>query len=109
VLFVVIAVVFSATWFLPRHTSSEAVGRWRPKFFRVPGGLFKIFVTSAAAVTTGYSLGALIMSLGAQIAHDLIGSGNTLVNGAIAILSMTAMALASRRSSRLASGSLATA
>jgi MFS family permease len=82
VLFVFIAVVFSATWFLPRHTASEAPGRWRPKFFSVARGLYLIFATSAAAVTTGYALGALMMSLGAQIAHDLIGSGNTLVNGA---------------------------
>jgi hypothetical protein len=82
VLFAFIAMVFSATWFLPRQSSSEASGRWHPKFFKVAKGLYQIFATSAAAVTTGYALGALMMSLGAQIAHDLIGSDNTLVNGA---------------------------
>jgi MFS family permease len=82
VLFAVIAAVFSATWFLPRHTSNEVSGRWRPKFFSVARGSYKIFATSAAAVTTGYALGGLIMPLGAQIARDLIGSANTLVNGA---------------------------
>jgi MFS family permease len=49
VLFVVLVALFTATWFLPRHTSNEASGRWRPKFFRVPRGLYTIFATSAAA------------------------------------------------------------
>jgi predicted MFS family arabinose efflux permease len=82
VLSVVLAALFFATWFLPRHRSNESAGRWRPKLFVVPRGLYTIFATSAAAVTTGYAIGALIMSLGAQIAHDLIGSGNAFVNGA---------------------------
>jgi MFS family permease len=82
VLSVVLAVLFLATWFLPRRTSNKAPGRWRPKLFKVPSDLYLIFATSAAAVTTGYAIGALIMSLGAQIAHDLIGSGNAFVNGA---------------------------
>jgi MFS family permease len=83
VLFFVIAGIFSAVWFLPRHSPNKASGVWRPKFFKVAAGLYNVFATSAAAVTTGYALGALMMSLGAQIAHDLIGSANTLVNGAV--------------------------
>jgi predicted MFS family arabinose efflux permease len=82
VLFVVLVSLFGVAWFLPRHTSGEASGPWRLKLPKVPQGLLKIFFTSATAVTTGYVLGALVMSLGAQIAHDLIGSRNTLVNGA---------------------------
>ena len=31
VLFAVLAVLFTAAWFLPRHTGSEAQGGWRPK------------------------------------------------------------------------------
>jgi len=30
-LFAVLAALFIAAWFLPRHTGSEAQGRWRPK------------------------------------------------------------------------------
>jgi predicted MFS family arabinose efflux permease len=82
VLSVVLAVLFLATWFLPRRSANKASGRWQPKLFKVPRGLYLIFATSAAAVSTGYALGALFMSLGAQIAHDLIGSGNAFVNGA---------------------------
>jgi len=41
-----------------------------------------VFATAAAAVTASYVLGALMLSLGAQIARDLVGSGNALVHGA---------------------------
>ncbi len=90
VLSVVIAAVFVATWFLPRHTSGEASGRWRPKIPSVPKTLYRIFATSTVSVTIGYALGAVMMSLGAQIAHDLIGSANHLVNGAaLSLLALT--------------------
>jgi MFS family permease len=105
VLFVVIAAIFSATWFLPRHSSSKASGVWRPKLFKVAPGLYKTFATSAAAVTTGYALGALMMSLGAQIAHDLIGSGNTLVNGAALSVFSVVSASVAIFSKRLSPGS----
>jgi MFS family permease len=32
VLSAVLAALFAAVWFLPRHTGNEAHGRWRPKF-----------------------------------------------------------------------------
>jgi MFS family permease len=105
VLFVVIAAIFSATWFLPRHSSSKASGVWRPKLFKVAPGLYKTFATSAAAVTTGYALGALMMSLGAQIAHDLIGSGNPLVNGAALSVFSVVSASVAIFSKRLSPGS----
>src|SRR5882757_5307715 len=82
VLFVVLAAVFVAAWFLPRSVPAAATGRWRPKAPSIPRGLQAIFVTSATAMTIGYALGAVMLSLGAHIAHELIGSGNVLVNGA---------------------------
>jgi hypothetical protein len=105
VLSLVLAVLFFATWFLPRHTSNEVSGHWRPKLFRVPRGLYTIFATSAAAVTTGYAIGALIMSLGAQIAHDLIGSGNAFVNGAAMSVFSVVSALIALFAKRLPSSS----
>jgi MFS family permease len=81
-LFVVIAAIFTATWFLPRHTSGDASGRWRPRIPRVAHGLYRIFATSTVSVMGAYALGAIILSLGAQIAHELIDSANHLVNGA---------------------------
>jgi hypothetical protein len=102
VLFAVIAVIFTATWFLPRHTSTEASGPWRPKIPRVPQSLYKIFATSTVAITIGYALGAIMMSLGAQIAHDLIGSNNRLVNGAAMSLLAITSGIAAVSGKRLA-------
>ena len=82
VLLVVLAAVFAATWFLPRHTSAEAPGRWRMKPIVIPRELRKIFAASTVAVTASYAMGTINLSLGAQIAHDVIGSQNVLVNGA---------------------------
>jgi MFS family permease len=46
-------------------------------------------------VTSGYALGAVMLSLGAQVARELIGSGNSLVNGAaIALFAIVAGAVA---------------
>ena len=102
VLFAVIAVIFTATWFLPRHTSTEASGPWRPKIPRVPQSLYKIFATSTVAITIGYALGAIMMSLGAHIAHDLIGSNNRLVNGAAMSLLAITSGIAAVSGKRLA-------
>jgi MFS family permease len=90
VLAVVIAMVFIATWFLPHHTIGEAAGSWRPKIPTVPRELYRFFVASTVSVTIGYALGAVMLSLGSQIAHDLIGSANHLVNGAaLSLLAVT--------------------
>lgn len=89
VLFGVLVLLFVAVWFLPRHTANEAAGRWRMKLPVVPQGLGKIFLLSTTAVTSAYSLGSLMLSLGAQMVRDLIGSSNTLINGsAIAIFAL---------------------
>ncbi len=99
-LFVVIGAVFAAAWFLPRHMSGEAAGRWRPKIPSVPKGLYRIFAASTISGTFASAVGAVMMSLGAQIAHDLIGSGNHLVNGAaLSLLAVTSgiVAISARR------------
>src|SRR5258708_1867769 len=89
VLLVVLAVLFAAAWFLPRPASSRALGRWQPKLPSIPRGIRKIFAASAIAAGTGYMIGGLMMSLGAQIAHDLVGSDNGLLNGlAIALVAL---------------------
>ncbi len=49
----------------------------------VPVALRGSVATAAAAVTTAYAGGGIVMSLGAQIAHDLIHSPNVFVNGAV--------------------------
>ena len=90
VLSAVIALIFVATWFLPHHTAGEAAGRWHPRIPTVPRELYRIFAASTVSVTIGYALGSVMLSLGSQIAHDLIGSANHLINGAaLSLLAIT--------------------
>jgi MFS family permease len=91
VLFIVLAILFAAAWFLPRPVSNKAIGRWRPNRPSIPRGIRKIFAAAAIAAGSGYMIGGLMMSLGAQIAHDLVGSDNVLVNGVtIALFALAA-------------------
>jgi MFS family permease len=87
-LFMVLAVVLAFAWFLPRPTALEraTAPRWQPGTLHVPRSIARVFVTAATAVTAGYVMGALMLSLGSQIARDLIGSSNALVNGAVLAL-----------------------
>ena len=82
VLFALIALLFTATWFLPRHVGGQAATRWRTKVPFLPPGLRPTFTLASMAVTTAYTHGVLILSLGGQVARDLVGSTNALVNGA---------------------------
>jgi predicted MFS family arabinose efflux permease len=81
-LFVILAVLFAATWCLPRGAIADASARWRPKLPSLPAPLRRTFAVASIAVMTAYTHGVLILSLGAQVAHDLVGSPNALVNGA---------------------------
>lgn len=78
----VLGALFMATWFLPRRTGHESAGAWRPKTPSVPKSLRRTFAVAAAAAMTAYTQGVLILSLGGQVAHDLVGSPNALINGA---------------------------
>jgi MFS family permease len=82
VLFALIALLFIATCFLPRHVDAQAPRRWRPKVPSLPSGLPPAFAIASLAVATAYTHGVLILSLGGQIARDLVGSPNALINGA---------------------------
>ncbi len=82
VLFVVLAALFCAAWFLPRHAPRQTSTRWRPGAIRVPRQMAKIFIASAIAMTAAYAHGVTMLALGAQIARDLVGSDNALANGA---------------------------
>ncbi|MCU1407150.1 MAG: transporter [Glaciihabitans sp.] len=86
VLLSVITALFVATFFLPRHTPGENAAPWRVTLPHIPRGLRGTFATAAIAVTGAYAIGALMLSLGAQIAKELIGSNNALVSGAILAL-----------------------
>jgi MFS family permease len=102
VLAAVIIAVLALTWFLPRRTGSEAAGRWRPQGIAVPRGLRLVLITAAAAITCAYAVGALLLSLGGQIAHDLVGSNNAFVTGALMSLFGIAVGIVAIACSRLA-------
>jgi MFS family permease len=82
VLFFVLAAIFVAAWFLPRHAPGKTSARRRPRVLAIPRGIRKSFAVSVIAVTSAYALGPMMLSLGAQTAHDLIGSNNVLVSSA---------------------------
>jgi Major Facilitator Superfamily len=93
VLSAVIATVFGAAWFLPRHVAVGSPDRWRPRAPYIPHGLRLLFATSALAVTAAYASGALMLSLGAEIGRDLVGSDNALVTGLAISLSAATIGL----------------
>src|ERR1700686_891314 len=76
VLLAVLASLFAAAWFLPRPASNKALGRWQPKLPSVPRGIRKIFAAAAIAAGSGYVIGGLMSSIGAQIGPGLVGSDN---------------------------------
>lgn len=105
VLCVILGGLLLAAWFLPRQTAQETLKRWQFKAPSIPVGTGKTFLVSAMAVATAYTHGAVIPSLGAQVAHDLVRSTNVLTNGAalalFAIVAGVVGILARRLSSRV--------
>ncbi|HEX3791920.1 MAG TPA: MFS transporter [Pseudonocardiaceae bacterium] len=71
------------TWLLPRHNPDavEARGPWRPQGLRVPRGLGRVYAIAGVSVCTGFGVGAVFLSMGADVAQDVLGSSNVLVNG----------------------------
>jgi MFS family permease len=82
VLAALLSLLFAATWFMPRQTTG-VISRWRPAVPSIPKPVRKAFVIAALAMMTAYTHGVLVLSLGGQVAHDLVGSPNAFVNGAV--------------------------
>ena len=123
VLFGIAGIVFGAVWLMPRGVVEGGSGpgpgpaspgadapavarRWRPQRVAVPRGLRVVFTVSALAISAGYAMGALLLSLGSQIAKDLIKTDNALVAGValsisaivIGVVAILARSLAPRTS-----------
>lgn len=94
VLTIVILGLIAATWRLPNFTVRHAAGRWRPSRPSIPNGMLLTFVTATVAVTSSYVVGAMTLSLGAQVAKDVIASSNALVNGSTIAIFALALFLA---------------
>ncbi|UPK38225.1 MFS transporter [Bradyrhizobium sp. 186] len=76
-------VLLIGTWLLPRHTSGSAGGDWRSRMPSVPRAVRRAFAVSSTAMVAAYTFGVLVLSLGGQVEHDLIGSPNAFLNGAV--------------------------
>ena len=82
VLAALLALLFAATWLLPRGMRGDG-GRWRLRAPSIPRDSRRAFAVASLAMMTAYSHGVLVLSLGGQVAHDLVGSPNAFVNGAV--------------------------
>ncbi len=78
-----ILILLAATWFLPSHTVGDACGDSRSRMPFVPKDMRRAFALSSTAMTAAYTFGVLVLSLGGQVEHDLIGSPNAFYNGAV--------------------------
>jgi hypothetical protein len=83
VLATLLALLFAAAWFLPRHTGADSGGRWRPRAPSIRRDVRAAFTLASLAMMTAYTHGVLVLSLGGQIAHDLVGTSNAFVGGAV--------------------------
>ena len=83
VLAMLLVLLLVATRFLPHRMTTAAGLVWRPRLPFVPRESRRAFTIASVAMMTAYTHGVLILSLGGQVAHDLIGSPNALVNGAV--------------------------
>jgi predicted MFS family arabinose efflux permease len=86
VLAVFLIVLLIGTWLLPRHTPGGAGGDWRSRMPSVPKPVRRAFAVSSTAMVAAYTFGVLVLSLGGQVEHDLIGSPNAFLNSAVLAL-----------------------
>lgn len=52
----------------------------------IPNHMRRVFATTSTAMMVAFSFSVPVLSLGGQVEHDLIGSSNALVNGAVTAL-----------------------
>src|SRR5882757_126473 len=83
VLALFLIVLLIGTWFLPGHTPGDAGGDRRSWMPSVPKHVRRAFAVSSTAMVAAYTFGVLVLSLGGQVEHDLIGSPNAFLNGAV--------------------------
>src|SRR6266436_5139054 len=77
-------VLLIGTWLLPRHMpGGGAGGDWRSRMPSVPRHVRRAFAVTSTAMVAAYTFGVLVLSLGGQVEHDLIGSPNAFLNSAV--------------------------
>jgi predicted MFS family arabinose efflux permease len=83
ILAVLLLILLTGTWFLPRRAAGGVVGHWRSRMPSVPKNVRRVFAVSSTAMMAAYTFGVLVLSLGGQVEHDLIGSPNAFLNSAV--------------------------
>lgn len=86
--------------FLP-HKKVLKAGGWKVQGVKVPPGLWGVYILAALAVATGFANGAVFLSLGAQIARDVVGTKDILVIGTVLSISYLLAAVSATISGRL--------
>jgi len=81
VLAAVIIVLMVGVWFLPQRIASA--DRWSPRMPNVPANIRGVFGLASLAAVIAFASGAVLLSLGGEMAHDLVDSASALTNGAI--------------------------
>ena len=88
VLLVVTVALGAAVYFLPRNDRSAAPGaRWRPRPIHVPRALRGVVVTASLGAATSFAVGAVLISLGAQLIKDVLHTENALIAGLVLAIS----------------------
>jgi MFS family permease len=83
ILAVLLLILLIGTWLLPRHAAGGVVGDWRSRIPSVSKDVRRAFAMSSTAMMAAYTFGVLVLSLGGQVEHDLIGSPNVFLNSAV--------------------------
>jgi predicted MFS family arabinose efflux permease len=83
VLAALLALLLGAAWLLPHDRGRDTGHAWRLRAPSIPQPTRRAFTIAAVAMMTAYTHGVLVLSLGGQVAHDLVGSPNAFVNGGV--------------------------
>ncbi|THG31082.1 MFS transporter [Naasia lichenicola] len=86
VLFAAAVATFGVALFLPGRTAEQAAERWRPRRMLIPAAR-GMFAAGALGISAAYTMGAIFLALGAQIARELVRSDNAFADGAIIAIS----------------------
>lgn len=85
-----VLVILAAVLVLLMPTVSAAGGSWRLQPITVPRSLRQTFLVAAVPVAVVFSVGALLLSLGASMVRELLHSNNALVGGImLSVLTVT--------------------
>ncbi|RAP77155.1 MFS transporter [Paenibacillus montanisoli] len=89
--------------FLPQKKTHPSTGKtnWKPAGIKVPQGLWGIYLLAALAAGIGFAQGGTFLSLGAQIARDVVGTKDILVIGTVLSISYLLIAVAGIIAGRL--------